>query len=269
MSVDPYSLIMDIPPMLWMTTVGTETVSSRAARRASLRRRGRLAWGQAIDRGARPVDRFLLLVNVGGRGAESPVLAAETVKPLVDAGTDRGLWPDDDPWHRVATCYLTDPRPSARPRVSLTVIPLGARSASDVILGACHNPKGLLREATIPDDEWITSNMRLDARTRAARQSAIMRRTADLWADVRFDRAAVLCWVRYPDSRRRYKGDPDNTAESATAMWGSGALTGALPARPGLFGFLLAAGQSRPKTHDLTMLAFDPGPVSWMGALIR
>ena len=47
------------------------------------------------------------------------------------------------------------------------------------------------------------------------------------------------------------------------------ATAGALPARPGLFGFLLAARESRPKTHDLTMLAFDPGPVSWMGALIR
>lgn len=39
------------------------------------------------------------------------MLAAETLKPLIDAGTDEALWPDDDPYHRVMTCYLRDPRP--------------------------------------------------------------------------------------------------------------------------------------------------------------
>lgn len=46
---------------------------------------------------------------------------------------------------------------------------------------------------------------------------AIMRKAEHLWDDVDLGtRLSVMCGVRYPDGRRKYQGDPDNTAESAT-----------------------------------------------------
>lgn len=252
---------MDVPVALWMTTTGGEDVTVRARTRARLRRMGRAAWQRALELGARPVDRFMLTVAVAGRGRESPVLAAETVKPLVDAGTDMGLWPDDDPWHRVVTCYIRDPEPRRWPRVTLSVTALGMdEHAPTCLLARVHDPVGLVRGLTIPDADWLTSNMRLDADERRGRQSRIMRHAAPLWNGVRFDGSCcVACGVRYPDARREYKGDPDNTAESATAMWGAGVLQGGLPANPRVFAFFLLDGCSRPRHHDLEMLVFRPG----------
>ena len=214
----------------------------------------------------------MLLVAVGGR-PESPVLAAETLKPLIDAGTDIGLWPDDDPYHRVCTLYLRDPRPTqgGMARVSMTVIPLTpGEKAPTCVVSRVPDARGLARTLTIPNRDWLTSNMREPPAVRQARQTRIMRRAARLWDGVSLGAdTAVLCGVRYPDRRREYQGDPDNTAESATAMWGAGVVAGRLPANPGAFGFFLLDPASRPHTHDLTMLAFTTPPgFGWMTAML-
>ena len=266
----PYALTIPIPRHLWMTTTGTETIDDRARTRARLRKRGRDAWRQARRLGARPVDRYLLTVTVRGRGNESPILAAETLKPLIDAGTDTGLWPDDDPWHRAMTCYLQDPRPATGPSVALTVIPLGGEeSPVERLMGCTPGAQGVSRGMLIPDTEWLTSNMRETPGTRRMKQTRVMRRAAPLWEGIRMRDCAVVTGIRYPDSRRKYKGDPDNTAETATAMWGAGVATGALPARPSLFAFMLMPGQSPPHTHGMSMLVFDtPTGFNWLAALV-
>ena len=65
------------------------------------------------------------------------MLACETLKPLIDAGTDEGLWPDDDPAHRVMTCYLRDPRPlpGGHATINIWVVPLG--EYDDPTCGCC------------------------------------------------------------------------------------------------------------------------------------
>ena len=186
-----------------------------------------------------------MVVAIGGRN-ESPVLACETLKPLVDAGTDEGLWADDNPFHRVATLYMRDPTdaPPGRTRISIAVIPLEPSGSMpgwvvSRVSGALAAPVSL----SIPARQW---------------------RGKALGAD-----CAVMCGVRYPDSRPRWVGDPYNTAETATAMWGAGVALGSVPADPSLFGFYLLAGQSAPHTHDMGLLAFTvPHGFDWMRALL-
>lgn len=125
----PYAVRFTVSASLWMTTTGDEDVIERKRRRGRLRAYGRQVWREAKTAGAPRVNRYMMLVTVGGR-PESPVLAAETLKPLIDAGTDEALWPDDDPYHRVMTCYLRDPRPlpGGRAELFIWVIPLAPAS---------------------------------------------------------------------------------------------------------------------------------------------
>ena len=83
----PYAVRFDISDQWFMSTVDSDSVETRARARRRLRRWGRGVWRDAIAQGARPVDRFCMVVAIGGRN-ESPMLACETLKPLVDAGTD-------------------------------------------------------------------------------------------------------------------------------------------------------------------------------------
>lgn len=253
-----YAIRFTVPAAWWLTCTGSESVSERARIRHRLREYGKRVWRDILAQGALRVDRFMLTVLVAGR-AESPVLAVETLKPLIDAGTDMGLWLDDDPYHRCCTVYMRDPTPVKDITISLSVEPL-AQDADPValVLDKAHAGPGVLRSLTIPDRDWLTSNMREPVQVRKARQTRIMRAAAGLWSDVALGASAgVICSVRYPDSRREYKGDPDNVAESAVAMWGAGVVEGALPASPSVFAFTLASGQSAPKHHDLIMLAFQ------------
>ncbi len=268
-----YAVTLTVPDHLWATTVGQESITGRADTRRSLRRRGRAAWRTAASLGACRVDRFIMVVAVGGSHG-SPMLAAETLKPLVDAGTDQGLWPDDDPWHRACTLYMPDPRPDpvGATRVSIAVIPLSPREdPATRLLGCVPGAKGRpVRLDGIGDHTWLTSNMRLDPKERSARQGRLMDGCAASWRSHGSvgAHAAGICWVRYPDSRREYKGDPDNAAESATAMWGEGVALGLAPAVPTGFAFLLADGESAPGTHDLDLLALTTPPgFNWLKAL--
>ena len=262
--MDRFDVCFDVSRELWMTTVSRESPDARRRKRGRLRAWAGGVWRAARRSGvARPVDRYVLLVSVAGR-RESPVLAAETVKPLIDAGTDRGVWPDDDPFHRIMTCYLTDPAPTTggAARIRLTVVAYGGDPLGLLLdrAGACRAARV---HATVGADDWLTSNMVLDGRERERRQGRIVAEGRRAWRGRSVGaHAAVACMVRYPDGRDRYKGDPDNTAETATAVWGAGALDRLCPASPSLFAFLLADGRSRPGTHELDMLvlALDRDP---------
>lgn len=269
----PYAIRLDIPIRLWQTTVDRDRVDERRRKRAALRRLAREHWRRAREQGARPVGRYMLAVTIAGR-RESPVLACETVKPIIDAGTDEHMWPDDDPFHRVLTCYLRDPLPAPgnRPRVSIMVIPVGPRVRPPVcILNLLPGAEGAIIRQTIPERDWLTSNMRLDAPERARRQETVMRRARNDWGRIRLPAdCCVLCGVRYPDHRDEYQGDPDNTAETATALWGAGALLGRAPAEPECFMFYLLDGQAAPGTHDMMLLAVrTPTGFRWPSNLVR
>lgn len=267
----PYTVRFTVSASLWMTTIGDEDMTERKRRRGRLRAYGRQVWREMKAAGAPRVNRYMMLVTVGGR-RESPVLAAETLKPLIDAGTDEGLWPDDDPYHRVMTCYLRDPRPlpGGRAELFIWVIPLGPDTDPlSRLLARMPGSKATLAHATFGEDSWLTSNMRLTVRERKTMQTRAMRACRNVWKASPGMDCGVVCQVRYPDSRPRYKGDPDNTAETATAMWGVGVLAGLLPASPSIFCFMLADGESEPKHHDLDMLAFTTPPdVDWPGLLL-
>lgn len=267
----PYTVRFTVSASLWMTTIGDEDKTERKRRRGRLRAYGRQVWRETKTAGAPRVNRYMMLVTVGGR-RESPVLAAETLKPLIDAGTDEGLWPDDDPYHRVMTCYLRDPRPlpGGRAELFIWVIPLGPDTDPlSRLLARMPGSKATLAHATFGEDSWLTSNMRLTVRERKTMQTRAMRACRNVWKASPGMDCGVVCQVRYPDPRPRYKGDPDNTAETATAMWGVGVLAGLLPASPSIFCFMLADGESEPKHHDLDMLAFTTPPdVDWPGLLL-
>ena len=267
----PYTVRFTVSASLWMTTTGDEDKTERKRRRGRLRAYGRQVWRETKTAGAPRVNRYMMLVTVGGR-RESPVLAAETLKPLIDAGTDEGLWPDDDPYHRVMTCYLRDPRPlpGGRAELFIWVIPLGPDTDPLTrLLARMPGSKATLATATFGEDSWLTSNMRMTARERKTMQTRAMRACRNVWKASPGMDCGVVCQVRYPDSRREYKGDPDNVAETATAMWGVGVLDGLLPASPSIFCFMLADGESEPGHHDLDMLAFStPGDVDWPSLLL-
>ncbi|OZG50840.1 hypothetical protein [Bombiscardovia coagulans] len=271
--VKPYAIICNIPAHLWMTTVSSEDVDERARKRHKLRLLGKRVWLDAKRQGAQSVNRFMLWVSVSGR-KESPILAAETLKPIIDAGTDMGMWPDDDPYHRVCTCYLPDVSnaPSPSPQLTLWVIPLHTNEQPlRTIIEKVPGSQGTLVNLSIPDVEWLTSNMRESVSERQAKQTRIMQRAIPAWKNKAVGAsAAVICQVRYPDSRRQYQGDPDNTAETATAIWGTGVALHLVPATPSLFGFtLLNDHQSQPKHHDISMLVFTTPPqFSWPQTLI-
>ena len=269
---EPYAVRFDISNQWFMSTVDEDSIEARAAARRRLRRWGRGVWSDAKHQGARRVDRYCMAVAIGGR-RESPVLACETLKPLVDAGTDMGLWEDDNPFHRVATLYMPDPTPAppGRTRISIAIIPLESHDPMPAWV-VSRAPDALAAPVTlsIPDRDWLTSNMRLPVEERQARQTRVMRAAARQWRGKAMGSdCAVMCGVRYPDSRARWVGDPDNTAETATAMWGAGVALGLAPAAPSLFGFYLLDGQAEPHHHDMGLLTFTvPSGFDWPHALL-
>lgn len=256
--VEAYSLNIDVPRSTWLSSLGTEKPERRARVRHTLRQAvGRRAWLRAKAAGASRVRRFALVVSVRGRpGDESPILADETLKPLIDAGTDVGMWADDDPKHRILTVYIRDPRPARHPSVALTVIPVpkGMR-ATDLFVHASKAGAGVLRRLVVPDGMWVTSNdSRLPAEDIRSRIGAISRASKSLWANAALGGSvSVLCSIGYPWVSR-YPGDPDNTAQSCIAMYGQGVLQGAVPPEPSMFGFCLDGRESDPHTHVITML---------------
>lgn len=270
MNAKPYAVRFDVSDSLWMTTVSDESPLLRKRRRGRLRAYARQVWARAKKDGATYASRYLMLVTVGGR-RESPVLACETLKPLIDAGTDMGLWPDDDPAHRAMTCYLRDPRPlsGGRAVINIWILPLtGGEDPLTRLLACVPDARGTLVHVTIPDREWLTSNMRDTATERRQRQTAIMRRAEHAWADKALgEHMGVVCSVSYPNPQ--YPGDPDNTAESLTAVLGAGVAKRLIPAVPQIVAFRLNPHVSDPHSHELSLLCFTcPPDMAWCSSLL-
>lgn len=267
----PYAVEFHIPVSLWQTTVDTQSVTVRAQTRAKLRHMAKHMWLQAKRGGAPICNRYMMLVCIAGR-QESPVLACETLKPIIDAGTDVGMWPDDDPFHRLFTGYMRDPRPAPgnKPRISVMVIPVqhGLRLPHALIPA---NTGAARLALSLTHKHWLTSNMRLEVDERQRRQQYILRSVAKQWERiVCAGHTSVLVGVRYPDNRAEWVGDPDNTAETATAMYGSGAMQGRAPVTPDIFGFYLLDGQAEAGSHDIEALILaSPEPIDWPHTMLR
>jgi hypothetical protein len=65
--VRPYAVRFDISNQWFMTTVDSDSVDARARARRRLRRWGQGVWADAKRQGAKPVDRFCMVVAIGGQ----------------------------------------------------------------------------------------------------------------------------------------------------------------------------------------------------------
>ena len=75
-----------------------------------------------------------------------PSRAFEAVKPIVDAGTDAGLWPDDDSTHHCST--TTSPHPTHSPRATMRSPP------TSCWCGVPHPLSGGRRAQHSSDAQW-------------------------------------------------------------------------------------------------------------------
>lgn len=217
--------------------------------------------------GAWKVGRFLAFITVShpGQGYMFPARAAETVKPIIDAGSAEKLWEDDDSLHRHSTIYVQAPGtpPAGHYAISVYIVPVPDRLPAFQITGslylaASRQWDGMLDEPSWPDGyavtfhvddrRWITSNYTdsdLLARQRGARRSRTWgdgrgfgvraKVTADLTAEAllqwrrqaccAYDRFIVLAGVAYPYGVDR--ADPDNSAETVNAILQAGITAGA------------------------------------------
>ena len=81
----------DIPAEWWSGTDTLQTERRRASRRAMVKEYARRIWGKAIKEGnAWHVKRYVAVIGVAypRRKGVFPARAAETVKPIIDVGTE-------------------------------------------------------------------------------------------------------------------------------------------------------------------------------------
>lgn len=169
------------------------------------------------------------------------------------------------------TCYLRDPRPlpGGHATINIWVVPLGEYDDPTLRLLRCvPGAQAALVSVSIPDSDWLTSNMRESDAVRKRKQTAIMRRAAKAWGNKAMGaHMGVICNVGYPDPH--YLGDPDNTAESLTAVLGAGVALDLMPAVPQIVAFRIDPRGSEPHTHDLNLLCFTcPPDMFWPQALL-
>ena len=190
-----YAHEFTIPIEWWSTTDTIQTERMRARRRAWVRDYAKNEWRNLKKTGkAWKVERFIALIGVGCPSQKNifPARAAETIKPIIDGGSDARLWDDDDSQHRHSTVYiqLPTPAPVNHYRLSVLIIPvpesmpkyqITSRLASNIDQHWRNNPNppawhdGYSVSFTIPDKQWITSNYTdsdLIARQNGERKSA-------------------------------------------------------------------------------------------------
>lgn len=179
----PFATVFDIPAEHWSATDMIQSETMRARRRRYIRRELAIRQWRALKRAgvAHRCDRYVVAVGVAypRMHGVTPSFAAETVKPIVDAGTDAGLWPDDDATHRCCTVYYQLPEPAPRGHYLLNVlilpVPMSrpkyqpteeiARAAAATWDGmpAGERPDGYggyrSIHAVVPNRLWITSNI--------------------------------------------------------------------------------------------------------------
>lgn len=222
-----YRLTITIPVEWWSGTDTIQTEKTRALRRARIRRYAKDKWRNLKTmRQAWKVERFLAVVTVSSPhgGSVFPARAAETVKPIIDAGSDVRLWDDDDSLHRHSTIYLQSPieAPSGCYLLDILIIPISDENPQYQITGGlAASVVGMWRNVpmderpawcdgyevrfSIPDRIWITSNY-TDSDLQARQQG---RRKADTWGrdDAFGVREKVVsqlvsyaeeCWQRQP-----------------------------------------------------------------------
>lgn len=175
-----YLCEFSIPPEWWSGTDTIQTERKRAERRHYVRSYAREQW-RALkrSRGAYKVDRFVALIGVSYPHSTDifPARAAETVKPIIDAGTDVGLWPDDDASHRCSTIYFRLPyvSPSRSYLLQVLILPVPGLRPTYQVTGALGRevtrewagssedspdwPDGYQLRFTVSNRLWLSSNL--------------------------------------------------------------------------------------------------------------
>lgn len=263
-----YTLDLKIPVEWWSGTDTLQTERLRARRRAWVLAYAKNEWRNLKKQGkAWKVERFIALIAVAypTRGHIFPARAAETVKPIIDGGSDARLWDDDDSSHRHSTVYIQLPGDPANGhyRITVLIIPVSDRNPKYQIAGgigmetarqwASHDDKpawadGYMVSFDIPDRQWITSNYTdsdLAARQKGAKKAThwgtgrtlgvrervngqLETAAVGQWrtqAYCGYERFIVLAGVAYPYGVG--KADPDNSAETVNTLLEAGTQVGA------------------------------------------
>lgn len=261
---DGYVADFDIPIEWWQTTQTLETERKRAERRHAVRRYANMVWKNLKqNNSAWRVERFVVVVGIAypEPKLQNAVHAAETVKPIIDAGTTQGLWPDDDANHRHATIYFQLPEISnpGQFHIKLYVFPIprsyhvtDGLTSSSLHAWQQENKRTLRDYAVtfaIPRQLWMTSNLTdtnmVERRSNGhisqswgdGRSLGIRNRVAHLLTDLAehtfidqgftpVDRFMAVACVQYP---RHNDSDPDNAAETIAQILQAGSQVGAWP----------------------------------------
>lgn len=177
----PFGTTFDIPSEIWSSTDMVQSETKRARSRRIVRQTAKEQW-RALKRAgaAHRCERFVAAIGVAypRMSDVTPSYAAETVKPIIDAGTDVRLWPDDDATHRCCTIYyqLPEPAPRGHYLLNVMILPVPAKRpayqpttaiARGVLKAWGDVPEGERPEgyrgyrsvnASVPNRLWITSN---------------------------------------------------------------------------------------------------------------
>lgn len=246
--IQGFSALFPIPSQLVATTTMKVSERQRARIRHQLRELGRTIWKST--RGTFPVTHFVALIVTN---YPTPSLIAETVKPLIDAGTDTSLWPDDDAYHRKSTVYtfVDDPNMSGT-WVRIIILPVPAHFQIMVGLSRLAQrltgQDGYTISFALPPHLWVTSNLtdadilarqkgqRLASATAwgkpgnyGAREkilSTLAGQAQQLWANrPSLPNTIVLAGVAYAPGVKKTQADPDNSAETVTTLLRAGKVT--------------------------------------------
>lgn len=260
-----YQLDFDIPDVFWSGTDTIQTERGRASKRHNVRQLARRTIIQAKKKGqAWRVNRFIALVGVAYPRMDNvtPSRAAETVKPIIDAGSDCKLWPDDDAWHRCATIYFQLSEPARLHTYHLRIYilpvpdqnpvfqPVGGLSKEieaewKPITGKPDGWGGYVVQFRIPNRLWISSNLTdsdIKARQKGAHKSStwgrgnafgqrekttqqLMDLALKQWGRQTYwgvQRYLILAGISYTGNVGITEADPDNCAETVNAILQSG-----------------------------------------------
>lgn len=123
-----YLVRFDVPQAVWLNSVSLPDERTRARKRAAIRRLCKSVWRAA--KSERPesigrLNRYLMCLSLSDAGGEPAAYGAEACKPLIDAGTDARMWPDDDSEHRLMTVYMAgDDKPREGHSVGCLCLPV-------------------------------------------------------------------------------------------------------------------------------------------------
>jgi hypothetical protein len=270
-SQTPFMADFRIPQEYWQSTDTVETERKRATRRRWVREYSKKVWLERKKSGkAWKVDRFIVLIGVQyPKGSRlEPLQAAETVKPVIDAGTDRKLWVDDDAFHRHATIYYRYPQPEREGWVGLHLmvvpVPRDYQNMSELAFWATdewgreNKPRpveadGFIADFYVPHKLWLTSNFTdtdLYARQHGLKKSSqhwgtgqytgIRRMLADRLQKASMEQWSYVKRTQHMESIGKFialvgvqypssnVSDPDNASETIVNLLKAGQLSGAL-----------------------------------------